>query len=485
MAHVSKGAVTDLRGALELAEERGELVRVSRPVDPGLELPTIMHALGKLPSKPAVLFEQIAGAPGVRGCGGIFSDMSRFADMLGLPHDRIARKQAIVDALDNPLPPRVVASGACKENIVTKNIDIDRLIFSTRGAKHVTHRYITPVVIIKNPKTGVYNTSVYRSCVQGPDTVTSNIRWSEHGGFLLSIAKEMGISLPVALCIGVSPTIYAAAITKVPLGYDELGMAGALAGRPVKLVPCETIDLNVPAEAEFVIEGEIRPPYRLGDDGPWPEYLDYLGMNIHPPIMDVTAVTYRNNPINQLFVPGTLPSMPPIGTEAQVYRHMKSFFGDFIVDTRNGIRRDHRITLKVKKTEAHHEGLQISAAYAALGFDSSVDTVILVDEDINIYDEENVWWAIVTRCNPVKQVHVLPEARTHQNVPIAGVREMVDEPIVKGKLIIDATIPWNYRNMEKSPGITYFSQASWDAMNFGEFLEGEQLEKWSNLARKV
>lgn len=478
MALVSKGAVTDLRSALDLAEEKGQLVRVSRPVDPILELPTIMYSLGKLPRKPAVLFEQIAGSPGMRGCGGVFSDLSSFVDMLGLPQNRFARRQAVLDALDNPLAPKAVATGPCKENIVTKNIDIDKLIFSTSGAKHVTHRYFMPVVILKNPKTGQYNASVYRSCIQSPDTVTSNIRWSEHGGYLLSTAKEMGVSFPVALCVGVSPAIYAAATTKVPLGYDELGLAGALMGRPVELVPCETIDLQVPAEAEFVIEGEIRPPYRLGDDGPWPEYLDYLGMNIHPPIMDITAVTYRNNPINQVFVPGTLASVPPVCGDPQFYRHMQSFFGDFIADVRTG-RRAHRVTVAVKKTESHHEGLQVSAAYSALGFDSSVDVVVLVDDDIDISNEEQVWWAIVTRCNPVKQVHVLPEARTHQNVPIAGVREMVNEPIVKGKLIIDATIPWNYRNMEKSPGITYFSQASWDAMDFSEFLEGAQLEKWS------
>ncbi|MDO8690240.1 MAG: UbiD family decarboxylase, partial [Dehalococcoidia bacterium] len=330
----------------------------------------------------------------------------------------------------------------------------------------------------KNPITGQMNASLYRACIQGPDTVTVNIRWNQHGGYLLSMAKEMGVSFPVALCIGVDPAVYLAAVTKVPLGYDELGFAGALRGAPLELVRCETVDLAVPAGAEFVIEGEIRPPYRLGDDGPWPEYFGYLGMNIHPPIMDITAVTHRNDPLNLVLVPHTIPHLLGMGTDAQLYRHLKAFAGDFIADTRVDRSGLHRVIVKVKKTESHHEGLQVNVAYAALGFDAWVDVVVLVDEDINIYDEDNIWWAINSRCNPARQIHLLPEGRTHQNCPIAGVKEMFNEPIVKGKMIIDATIPWNYRMVEKSPGITYFTLSSWPEVDLRELLEKEDVKKW-------
>lgn len=478
MAMMSKGQVDDFRGALEVAERRGELLRISRPVDPGLELPSILKALGKLPSKPAVLFEQIVGYPALRGCGGIFAERERVADLLGIPQDRVSSKQTYLNALDNPINPVLVTTGPCKENIVTKGIDIKQLMFPTRGAQHVNHDYYQPVVILKNPLTGQVNASIYRACIQGPDTVTVNIRWNQHGGYLLSMAKEMGLSFPVALCIGVDPAIYLAAITKAPLGYNEIGFAGGLRGRPVELVRCETVDLAVPAGAEMVIEGEIRPPYRLGDDGPWPEYFGYLGMNIHPPIMDITAVTYRNDPINLVLVPKTIPHILNMGTDAQFYRHLKAFAGDFVVDTRIDKSGLHRVLVQVKKTESHHEGLQLNVAYAALGFDAWVDMVVLVDEDINIYDEDHLWWAINSRCNPARQVHLLPEARTHQNCPIAGVKEMFNEPITKGKMIIDATIPWNYRILEKSPGITYFTQSSWPEVDLGRFLEKGDVEKW-------
>ncbi|MBI2953751.1 MAG: UbiD family decarboxylase [Chloroflexi bacterium] len=478
MALSSACQVTDLRSALEVAERRGELVRISRSVDPGLELPSVMRAMREFRSKPAVLFEQIAGHPGLKGCSGLFSERARVADLLGISADSLSSKATFLDALDHPIPPTMVSTGPCKENVVTKDIDVNKLLFSTRGANHSNHEYYQPVVIIKNPITGQYNTSIYRSCVQGPDTVTVNIRWNQHGGYLLSMAKERGLTFPVALCIGVDPAIYVAALTKMPLGFNELGFAGAIRGKPIELVPCETIDLAVPAGAEFIIEGEIRPPYRLGDDGPWPEYFGYLGMNIHPPIMDITAVTHRDNPINYLFVPHAVTDVMNMGTDAQFYRHLKAFAGDFVVDTRLDVGY-HRVLVKLKKTESHHEGLQISVAYAALGFDCPVDNVILVDEDIDIYDEARVWWAINTRCNPARQVHVLPEARTHQNCPIAGVREMLDEPINKGKMIIDATVPWNMRHMEKGPGITYFTQSNWPEVELADFLEASDLEKLS------
>ncbi len=477
MAIISGSRVTGFRAALEIADRRGELVRITKPVDPGLEAPSIIAAMSKLPSSPAILFENVSGFPGVRGSGGLLAHLPRVAELLGLSAETVTRKQNYLDALDNPIKPMIVSTGPCKENIVKTNIDIGKLIFPTRGAENVTHEYYQPVVILKNPNTGQINASVYRACIQGPDTVTVNIRWNQHGGLLLSMAKELGVSFPVALCIGVDPAIYIAAVSKLPLGYNELGFASGLMGRPLELVRCETVDLAVPADTEVVIEGEIRPPYRLGDDGPWPEYLGYLGMNIHPPIMDITAVTYRNNPINSLQVPGTK-HIVGLGTEAQFYRHLKAFAGDFVVDTYTGRPEKHRVVVKVKKTEAHHEGLQINVAYAALGYDATVDIVVLVDEDVNIYDEEHIWWAINSRCNPAKQVHVLPEARTHQNCPIAGVREMFKEPIVKGKMIIDATIPWNYRILEKSPGITYFTQSSWPKVDLKEVLDEKDYAKW-------
>ena len=120
------------------------------------------------------------------------------------------------------------------------------------------------------------NMGMYRVTLQPRGQVTVNLRVTQHGGMHLQAAKELGVPLQVALCLGVHPSIYEAATSELPYGYDEVGLAGALVGEPVEMIKAETIDMLVPAHAEVIIEGEIRPPYKLGNEGPWPEYLGYL-----------------------------------------------------------------------------------------------------------------------------------------------------------------------------------------------------------------
>jgi 2,5-furandicarboxylate decarboxylase 1 len=322
---------------------------------------------------------------------------------------------------------------------------------------------------------------MYRVTLQPGGQVSVNLRVTQHGGMHLQVAKEMGVPLQVALCLGVHPAVYEAATSELPYGYDEVGLAGALVGEPVEMVKAETIDMQVPAYAEVVIEGEIRPPYKLGNEGPWPEYLGYLGMNINPPLMDITAITFRNQPIVPLFVPGAIPNVVSIGNEAQLLRTLRSFAGEFVLDAAftHGARRHHAI-IKVRKTHPHHEGYQLNVAMAAFAHGSStaLDQVTIVDEDIDIRNYREVDWAVSTRCNFAKQVHILPEARSHQNNPIAGVRELSEEPIITGKMIVDATIPWAYRVAEKSPGITFFTRSSWPEVELGTYLEANDKKRW-------
>lgn len=472
-------AARDFRSALDDAEANAELVTIGREVDPLIEIPAVLHAAGKLPTIPAILFEKVAGYQDVRCAGGVFSDAARMSRQLGFEGTLVRDKASYYPSLDNPIKPKTVSSGPCQENVVTRDIDVTRLIPSTHGALIVKHRYYQPVVFTKHPKTGAINASVYRSSIQAPDKVTVNFRWDQHGGLILSVAKEMGVAVPVAVCLGVSPAIYMMAASKLPYGYEEMDIAGGILGEPVEMVKCKTIGLEVPASSEFVIEGEIRPPYEKGSEGPWPEYLGYLGMNIQPPVMHVTAITHRDNPINPILVPGTVPPFAGSPRDAILLRHLRGLVGEFAVDaciTRGS--RSHHAIIKVRKNEAHHEGLQINAALSAFGANNQIDLVTLVDDDIDINNLTQIDWAIATRCNPSKQVHLLPEARTHQNNPIAGVRETQGEPINKGKMIIDATIPWNYRVIEKGPGLTFFTKSEWPEVNLEHYFDETASSRW-------
>jgi UbiD family decarboxylase len=203
-------------------------------------------------------------------------------------------------------------------------------------------------------------------------------------------------------------------------------------------------------------------------------------MQIHPPVMDITAVTFRNDPITYVSIPasGRGDEAVTLGNQAQLLRLLREFAADFVVDSHltPGAVLHHAI-VKVQKTEAHHEGLQMNVALAAFDFSPTLDLVILVDEDINIYDWSEIDWAICTRCNPAKQVHILPEARTHQIVPIVGVRELDDEPLVKAKMIIDTTIPWKYKIRELSPGLGFFTQSKWLDIKLADYLDDRDLPR--------
>jgi 2,5-furandicarboxylate decarboxylase 1 len=471
-------AVVDLRTALESCEKQRELIRIRKEVEPYVELPSIMNAVGRQDRPCALLFENIKNYPHARAAAKFLGGAQRFGSYYGLATDFKTLKMHFLDALENPIAPRTIADSFVKENIRLGAVDITEIIPPVQGALNVESLYYQPVVVTKDPKTGTRNTGIYRAAVQSPGKLTVNARTDRHGGLQLTAAKAQNLTVPAALVIGVEPAVWIAANAKVPYGYDELSYAGAIKGSAVDLIKCETVDLEVPANAEIIIEGEFRPPYELGVEGPWPEYLKYLGMRINPPIMDVTAVTFRSNPINYVSIPASGRGDEALGlpNQAQLLRLLREFAADFVVDAfLTPVTLLHHAIVKVKKSEPHHEGLQINVALTAFSFSPTLDTVTLVDEDINIHDLADVDWAISTRCNPAKQVHILPEGRTTQIVPIAGVRELDHEPIVKAKMIVDATIPWNYKTREISPGMTFFSKSTWQDIDLSDYMAESDL----------
>ncbi|MGH7834019.1 MAG: UbiD family decarboxylase [Candidatus Binatia bacterium] len=480
---LGSGAAVDLRAALEISDSLGELLRIGREVDPLIEVPGVLRAAAALRPIPAVVFENVRGYPGRRVAGNLFAEHRRFALMCGFADKQELTKASFLAALDQPIAPVIVRSAPCRENILTGPAAVEKHIPPTHGALKVQRKYYQMVVCLKHPKTGVINVALNRSCIQTDGRISINIQWEQHGGLILKEAVEMGKPLPVALCIGVSPAVYLAAVSKLPYGVSEIEFAGGILGRPVEMVKCKTVDLEVPAASEFVVEGEIRPPYARGADGPWPEYLGYLGMEIHPPIVDVTCLTHRNDPVENLIIPGLSPHMLGMGTQAQFFRFLRSIFGEFIADTHllprtNG----HVAIVKVRKSELHHEGLQMNVALSAFACLFYLDKVVMVDEDINIYDLLEVEWACATRCDPADQLHVLPKAKTNRVNPIAGIHESEGEPITKAKLVIDATIPWKMRNVKKGDNISFFTRSEWPKLDLAEYLEPDDRARF--LARK-
>jgi UbiD family decarboxylase len=177
-------------------------------------------------------------------------------------------------------------------------------------------------------------------------------------------------------------------------------------------------------------------------------------------------------------VPGTVPEHVGIGHGAAFLRGLRQNAGEFVVDARF-VGGRHCAIISVKKTLDQHEGMQMDVALAAFSFGiTCVDNIILVDEDIDINNFEQIFWAIVTRCDPKEQVHIINGTRGHENNPIAGVKEEFGLPVTRSKMIIDATIPFPYKKMTKGDNISYFSLSKWKDIDLGQYASNEAIEKW-------
>jgi 2,5-furandicarboxylate decarboxylase 1 len=182
-------AVVDLRTALEACDKLGELIRVRKEVEPYVELPSILNAVGAQDRPCALLFENIKNYPHSRAAAKFLGGPQRFGNYYGLATDFKTLKMHFLEALEHPIPPRVVDNSAAKENIRRGPIDVTEIIAPVKGALNVDSLYYQPVVVTKDPRTGVRNTGIYRAAVQGPGKLTVNARTDRHGGLQLTSAR--------------------------------------------------------------------------------------------------------------------------------------------------------------------------------------------------------------------------------------------------------------------------------------------------------
>jgi 2,5-furandicarboxylate decarboxylase 1 len=256
--------------------------------------------------------------------------------------------------------------------------------------------------------------------------------------------------MPMAFAIGLHPVYEIAANCSGPhVGYDELALGAGVLGEPLEMVKCETIDLEVPAHAEIVIEGLVPPGVRE-PEGPFGEFTGFQGGKIGTsPVMEVTAITHRRNPIFrhiQATVYTDHQALVALPMEAALYHRVRDVQGGIAIHDVHVPSYAALFTVFIKMTP-RWDGQAMAVGLAAL---SSVNlhpkTVVLVDEDVDIYDPRDVWWAVTQRMNPQVDVHVIPNQRIHpldQSVPTVG--DDVTVMRVGGKLIIDATMPPTWR----------------------------------------
>ena len=293
-------------------------------------------------------------------------------------------------------------------------------------------------MIARNPSTGKQNVSIHRCQLTGPDRLGVLVL-PRHTHAFFRMAEEAGQPLDAAIVVGVDPLTLLASQAIVPLDHDELEIAGALQHRPLPVVKCITSEIRVPAEAEIVIEGRFLPGVRE-PEGPFGEFPQSYGTRANREVMEVVAVTHRNDAIFHTIVGGGLEHLVlgAIPKEATLLTHLRRNFPN-VLDVHlspGGIMRFH-LYVKLKKSQEGQAKNVIMGAFAG-SFD--LKHVIVVDEDVDIHNPTEVEWAMATRFQADRDLVIVPESQGSKLDPS-------NRNGVGAKMGIDATKPLDAAEM--------------------------------------
>jgi UbiD family decarboxylase len=276
----------DLRSFLTHLETQKQLLRVKDEVGIKYEIAAGMRKTSDIEG-PALLFENVRGFPGWRVLGGLFATRKLVALGLGVPQEQMLERYLTLE--DKRIPPEIVSNAPCKEVKWTGDqVDLSKLPIVTHASKDCGPYVTIGVQVGKDPDTGIRNLSIHRMLVLGKDRLSLWAPADHHLGRMILMAEERKRGLEVATAVGVDPAIVVGSQARVPFGIDEFYVAGGLRGSAVKLTKCETIDVEIPAFAEVVIEGVTVPGERVAD-GPYGEYPGCYSEAKQAPVLKVTG----------------------------------------------------------------------------------------------------------------------------------------------------------------------------------------------------
>ena len=438
----------DLKNFLEVLERAGELQKVKASVDPKHEIGAICKILNESPGSPAVLFENVKGS-NISVVGQLLASDKRVAMALGLSQENVFDET--VERAGNPIPPRLVAAGPCQEVVMEgSDVDVTRLPLCTNnpndGAPYITAGH----VIIKDPEYGM-NLSIYRMMLVSRNEVTLRLTPGHDGYDFMKNAEKRGQKkFEVAVCIGVPPAVYVASQFEPRIGVYELEIAGGLLGQPVDVVKCRSVDLEVPALAEIVLEGELSVPAKTGPEGPFGEFCGYTTQIVPSErIMTIKAITHRRNPIYHNIWLGKPPHehlyIDALTYAAAAYQELKPAYPALKKAYAPAWGVSIVLVLQVEN-RLKRAGLMDNMLAASLYTRSGKwKHVIIVDEDINLYDPNEVLWALTTRFQPATDMYVIPRGITSSLEPSSTPEG------VTSKLMVDATIKNGFRGRVAEP----------------------------------
>ena len=382
---------------------------------------------------PVVRFERPGG--GVPVIANLFADRNRIARMAGTTRSEFNATWS--HALEHQLPAVIVDAAPCQE-VVQRGAEVDvRNLPITRHFEGDAGRYISSgILVCKDPDTGVRNLSFQRLQMKGPDRFGASLHSRGHIWEHLQRCEARGKNLEVAVVIGCHPAIYLAAAAKVAMEVDEFAIAGGLLKKPVELVRCKTIDVEVPATAEYVLEGEILASTQE-DEGPFGEYTGYSTYRSTRNVFVVKAITRRQAPIFLDIVPGMSNDHLLLGRsakEAHVFGRLKEMVPNLVALNYPKSGTHFHAYLSLRKSA---EGQARHALMLLLGLDNYIKLAVAVDADVDVYNDDDVLWAMATRFQADTDMFMVPKVFCNRLDPSS-----VDG--MSAKLAIDATAPLDW-----------------------------------------
>ncbi|HEU4403333.1 MAG TPA: menaquinone biosynthesis decarboxylase [Candidatus Polarisedimenticolia bacterium] len=418
-------AHADLRAFLSLLEQKHELVRIQEPVSADLEISAIADRVSKSPGGgPALLFEKVQGHPQpvlINALGSIARMKLALEvddlDAFGARIDALLDSKAPASLLDkirllpklkdlSDLFPVQVRKGACQEVVERENPSLLSLPV-LKCWPGDAGRYITlPLVFTRDPETGVRNCGIYR--MQVFDARTAGMHWQihKHGAHHHRLSEERSRRLEVACALGADPALVFAAAAPLPDGVDEMFLAGFVRREPVPMVRCVSVDVEVPATAEIVLEGYVDPQERRRE-GPFGDHTGYYSLADEYPVFHLTCVTHRERPIYQTTIVG-----PPPMEDFAIGKAIERIFLPLmkrqlpeIVDIHmpaQGI--FHNLILVALRKRYPGHARKVMHAIWGMGQAMFSKVIVVVDDDVDVQDVAQVAWKALNHIDPERDI---------------------------------------------------------------------------------
>lgn len=472
----------DLRKVLkELQQSTGQLHATDKEIDPNADLAGVYRYIGAggtvmRPTQegPAMLFNNVTGFPGTRVLIGLLASRKRVGLMFH--HDYHTLGRFLRDSVDNPVNPVTVSEADAPAHEVIHKVtdpdfDIRSLVAAPTNTEYDAGPYITMGLVSgSSPDKTMHDVTIHRMVLEDKDTIGIYIMpGGRHIGHFLEQYQKLNKPMPVTISIGLDPAVTLGTTFEpptTPLGYDELGVAGAIRNEAVQLVQGLTVDETALARSEFTIEGEILPNETMQEDintntgKAMPEFPGYDGdANPAVNIIKVKAVTHRkDHPIMQTVIGPSEEhvNLAGIPTEASILSLVDRAIPGKVTNVFNPPAGGGKLMsiMQIHQGEESDMGIQRQAALLAFSAFKELKTVILVDEDVDIFDMNDVIWTLNTRFQADQDLIVLPGMRNHPLDPSelqAYDPKSIRTRGMSSKLILDGTVPFDMqKNFERA-----------------------------------